>query len=581
MVRPRAAGCDQLIVKFARHGQIRQAVAVHVSHLLSAVPVFGAAKTMRQGFHARPRRHRLADQITCSTHVIVNLRQMSKIRLDAFLGIDVGTTGVRCLVVDETGRVLSEATADYPLYSPHPGWSEQRPEEWWEATRKAVVEVARAAGPHVGGIGLTGQMHGAVFLDANDRVIRPALLWNDQRTAAQCETITRLVGAERLAEITGNPALTGFQAPKVIWFREEEPRSYERLRRLLLPKDYVRLQLTGDSATDASDASGTLLFDIRKRNWSAEILDALEIPSGWLPAVFEGPEPAGALRADLARELGLPAGIPVAAGAGDNAGAAIGNGIIAEGLASCSIGTSGVLFSHSEELVRDATGRIHAFCHAVPARYHLMGVTLAAGGALSWWRDVVHAGDYEDLGQLAGGVPPGSEGLVFLPYLSGERSPHLDPLARGAFFGLSSRHGAAHLTRAVMEGVAFSLRDSFEIMAGLGVAIAEIRVTGGGAKSALWRQMLADILGCRIVRTTADQGPAYGAALLAGVAAGMYPDVERACDRIGVRPDANEPDPATASIYDDYYSSYRDLYPATVSAMHKLSGLASRARPLI
>lgn len=491
------------------------------------------------------------------------------------LGIDVGTTGVRCVAVDETGRVVDEATEEYPLFSPRPGWSEQRPEDWWEGTRKAVAEVARAVGPQVTGIGLTGQMHGAVFLDADDQVIRPALLWNDQRTVAQSRTITQLMGAQRLADITGNPALTGFQAPKVLWLRDEEPRSYERLRRLLLPKDYIRLQLTGEAATDASDASGTLLLDLRTRNWSSEVLDALEIPAEWLPAVFEGPEQTGGLRADVARELALPAGIPIAAGGGDNAAAAIGNGIIAEGLASCSIGTSGVVFSHSDELVRDASGRIHAFCHAVPARYHLMGVTLAAGGALRWWRDVVNAGDYEHLSQLAAGASPGSEGLLFLPYLSGERSPHLDPLARGAFIGLSSRHGVAHLTRAVMEGVAFSLRDSLAIMGGLGVAVTEIRATGGGAKSALWRQLLADILGCRIVRTTADQGPAYGAALLAGVAAGVYPDVQSACAGITVRPDADEPDPATVSIYEDYYAAYHALYPATASAMHRLSELAA------
>lgn len=439
-----------------------------------------------------------------------------------------------------------------------------------------MAEVARAVGPQVGGIGLTGQMHGAVFLDANDHVIRPALLWNDQRTAAQARTITQLVGAKRLAEISGNPALTGFQAPKVIWLREEEPKSYERLRRLLLPKDYIRLLMTGEAATDASDASGTLLLDLRTRDWSIEILDALEIPAQWLPPVFESPQQTGALRADLARELGLPAETPIAAGGGDNAAAAIGNGIIAEGLASCSIGTSGVVFSHSDELARDASGRIHAFCHAVPARYHLMGVTLAAGGALRWWRDVVNAGDYEKLGQLATGAPPGSEGLIFLPYLSGERSPHLDPEARGAFVGLSSRHSTAHLTRAVMEGVAFSLKDSLTIMSGLGVAVTEIRATGGGARSDLWRQMLADILGCRIVRTTADQGPAYGAALLGGIAAGVYSDVEQACAGITLRPDANEPDPASASIYEDYYPAYRDLYPANVSAMHKLSELASQ-----
>lgn len=496
--------------------------------------------------------------------------------MTVLVGLDIGTTGARCLAIDETGRVLAEATAEYPRYSPQPGWSEQRPEDWWEASCRAIGQVAEEVGHDVSGIGLTGQMHGAVFLDSSDKVIRPALLWNDQRTHRQCRAITEKVGSARLIEIAGNPALTGFQAPKLLWLRDEEPQAYARMSRLLLPKDYIRLLLSGEAATDVSDASGTLLLDLRSRTWSGEILDALEIPAKWLPNVLEGPEPGGRLRANLADQLGLPAGIPLAAGGGDNAAAAIGNGIIREGLASCSIGTSGVLFAHADRLSPDPTGRLHAFCHAVPERYHLMGVTLAAGGSLRWWRDLLGTADYEQLSQLATEAPPGAEGLVFLPYLTGERSPHLDPLARGAFFGLSSRHSAAHLTRAVMEGVAFSLRDCLGIMTSLGIVPAEIRATGGGARSGFWRQLLADILGCRIARTVADQGPAYGAALLAGVAAGIHPNVEQACSGIKLRSDACEPDASRARLYDDYYAVYRSLYPTTQAAMHALAALADR-----
>ena len=494
--------------------------------------------------------------------------------MTALLGLDLGTTGVRCLAIDAGGRLLADASAEYPLYSPHPGWSEQRPEDWWEASRKVISQVAAEVRGDVRGLGLSGQMHGAVFLDETDAVIRPALLWNDQRTAAQAEAITERVGAQRLLEIAGNPALTGFQAPKLLWLRDTEPESYKRLARLLLPKDYIRLRLTGEAATDASDASGTLLLDLRTRSWSPEILEALEIDSQWLPQVFEGPEQTGSLRPEIGGELGLPAGLPVAAGGGDNAAAAVGLGVVREGLASCSIGTSGVLFAHSEKLSLDPSGRLHAFCHAIPDRYHLMGVTLAAGGSLRWWRDLVGIGGYDRLNELAAEAPPGAEGLLFLPYLTGERSPHLDPLARGAFFGLSSRHGLGHLTRALMEGVAFSLKDCFEIMSSLHVAPAQIRATGGGARSALWRQLLADILGCPVVRTVADEGPAYGAALLAGVAAGVFGSVEEACAGISLRSDVCEPDAARTRRYNEYYAAYRSLYPATRSIMHVLSGLA-------
>jgi xylulokinase len=492
------------------------------------------------------------------------------------LGLDVGTTGARCVALDEGGKLVAEATAEYPVYSPYPGWSEQRPEDWWQASCKVIAQVAAKVGRDIAAIGLTGQMHGAVFLDKGDEVIRPALLWNDQRTAAQAEAITERVGASRLTEIAGNPALTGFQAPKILWLRDEEPRAYERVASVLLPKDYIRLRLTGERATDASDASGTLLLDLKERTWSGEILDALEIPVGWLPRVFEGPDRTGQVRQDISNELGLQHQLPVAAGGGDNAAAAVGNGIIRDGLASCSIGTSGVLFAHSDTLAPDPSGRLHAFCHSVPDRYHLMGVTLSAGGALRWWRDLVGKADYEELSELASQAPPGAEGLLFLPYLTGERTPHLDPGARGAFFGLTSRHNVSHLTRAVMEGVAFSLRDSLEIMVALGTNPTQIRATGGGARSPLWRQLLADVFGRPIVRTLAVEGPASGAALLAGVTAGVFENVEDACAGISLRPDICEPETSRTRLYDDYYAAYRELYPATASTMHALADLAHR-----
>src|SRR3989454_5152876 len=490
------------------------------------------------------------------------------------LGLDIGTTGVRCVAIDERGNLVADASEGYPRYTPQPGWSEQRPEDWWEASRRVIASVAARAGRAVSGIGLAGQMHGAVFLDHKDAVIRPALLWNDQRTEAQCHAITERVGARRLTEITGNPALTGFQAPKILWLRDQEPKAYERVASVLLPKDYIRLRLTGEKATDASDAAGTLLLDLKARTWSSEILEALEISARWLPQVFESPDRTGSVLKKVAKELGLPDGVPVAAGAGDNAAAAVGNGIVREGLASCSIGTSGVLFAHSDTMATDPSGRVHAFCHAVPLRYHLMGVTLAAGGSLRWWRDLVGKGDYEELSALAEQTPPGAEGRVFLPYLTGERTPHLDPRARGAFVGLTSRHGLGHLTRAVMEGVAYSLRDALEIIVALGADPEQIRVTGGGGRSPFWRQLLADVLGRPIVRTVADEGPAYGAALLAGVAAGVFGSIEEACAEISLRPEVCEPTTDRRILYDEYYAIYRDLYPATRSAMHDLSDLA-------
>jgi xylulokinase len=490
------------------------------------------------------------------------------------LGLDVGTGGARAVAVEESGNVVAEASSEYPLMSPRPGWTEQDPQDWWEGAREALGKVAAEVEDEVVGLGLTGQMHGSVFLDASAQVIRPALLWNDQRTEEQCRKITQAVGRERLLGLAGNPALTGFQAPKILWLKDEEPENYSRVARVLLPKDYIRLRLTGEYATDASDAAGTLLLDVRERDWSAEILDALEIPLKWMPTVYEGPESTGGLRKEVAEELGLPAGIPVAAGGGDNAAAAVGVGVVEGGLLSSSVGTSGVLFAASGGFTPDPSGRIHAFCHAVPEAYHLMGVTLSAGGSLRWWRDATDA-EYDELVERAEGVRSGAEGLLFLPYLSGERTPHLDPQARGAFVGLTTRHGIPHMTRAVMEGVVFSLRDSLEIMRELEVPLDQVRATGGGARSSLWRQLQADVYGVPIHRTTADEGPAHGAALLAGVAAGVYRDVDEACSTVRLRQEVTEPDPERERIYEEHYEVYRALYPATESAMHRLAELAA------
>ena len=493
--------------------------------------------------------------------------------MSVLVGLDVGTGGARAVAIDNSGEIVAEASSDYPLHTPHPGWTEQDPEDWWEGAKVVLAKVASEAG-EVAGIGLTGQMHGSVFLDGSDRVVRPALLWNDQRTQAQCDRITDAVGGERLISISGNPALTGFQAPKILWLRDEEPENFGRVSRVLLPKDYVRLRLTGEYATDASDAAGTLLLDTRARDWSREILDALEIPHEWMPGVYEGPENTGTLRESVVEELGLPPNIPVAAGGGDNAAAAVGTGIVAPGLVNSSVGTSGVLFAHTDEFKPDPSGRLHAFCHAVPGAYHLMGVTLSAGGSLSWWRETL-GGDFDELVGAASDVSPGSEGLIFLPYLSGERTPHLDPKARGAFFGLTARHGDGHMTRAVMEGVIFSLRDSLQIMRDLAVPIKDVRATGGGARSELWRRLQADIYAVPIRRTVADEGPAYGGALLAGVASRIYADIEEATSVVKLREELTEPDSERSRFYGECYEVYRSLYPATSSAMSRLADLAA------
>jgi xylulokinase len=497
------------------------------------------------------------------------------------IGLDVGTTSVKAVVVSQDGSAIATASEEYDLSTPKPLWSEQDPAHWWRGS-KAVLATLIATSPvppaEIVAIGLTGQMHGAVFLDDHDQVIRPAILWNDGRTASQCAEITRLVGAEKLIQITGNPALTGFQAPKALWLRENEPDNYARVAKLLLPKDYIRLMLSGDYATDASDAAGTLLLDLASRDWSANILDAIGIPYSWLPEIYEGPEVTGRLRPDIATELGLPVGLPVVAGGGDNAAAAVGTGIIREGIISSSIGTSGVLFAHSDNILLDPGGRLHTFCHAVPGAYHLMAVTLSAGGALQWLRNLLRALpqgdttlDYTSLVALAQDIPPGADGLLFLPYLSGERTPHLDPLARGAFIGLTVRHTLGHLVRAVLEGVTFSLRDGLSIMQGLGLQIDEIRATGGGARSPLWSQIQADIFKRPIRNLVAEEGPAFGAALLAAVGANLFPDVGSAVATAVKTRQTIPPRSAQFPLYDRLYATYDTLYPALKSAFADLS----------
>ncbi|MEY3989502.1 MAG: hypothetical protein RI985_583 [Chloroflexota bacterium] len=496
-----------------------------------------------------------------------------------FLGIDIGTSGAKAIVCDGDGRIVATALAEYPIYSPQPLWSEQHPSDWWHGAQTAIREVAKAVDAgQISGIGLTGQMHGSVFLDAQQQVIRPALLWNDQRTAAECVEITERVGATRLIEIAGNPALTGFQAPKIVWLRNHEPANYARLAHVLLPKDYIRLLMSGVAAADVADGAGTLLVDLRSRDYSSEILQKLDINRNWLPTLYEGPAVTGHLKADVAAALGLKAGLPIIAGGGDNSAAAIGTGIVKAGAVSSSIGTSGVVFAHSDTIALDPQGRLHTFCHSVPGAWHMMAVTLSAGGAFGWLRNTLRqtgaaALSYDDLTKAAADVPAGAEGLIFLPYLSGERTPHLDPLARGAFVGLTTRHGIGHMARAVMEGVTFSLRDGIEIMRQLGVPTSDVRATGGGGKSALWRQMQADIYNAPVSTLAAEEGPAYGAALLAGVGTGHFADVNDAVNRCVRVVATTQPNADAVAKYDQVYAIYRRMYGHLRDDMHALAGL--------
>ncbi len=485
------------------------------------------------------------------------------------LGIDVGTGGSRAVVIDETGHIVASATVEHvPFASPETGWAEQDPNDWWGASAEAIRTVLTKVGAdEVKSIGLSGQMHGAVLLDEHDEVLRPALIWCDQRSAAQCEHLTNEIGAEQLISLTCNPALTGFTLPKMLWVRDNEPATWAKVKTVLLPKDYVRFKLTGEKATDVSDASGTLLFDVAGRNWSDKMLEAAELDSSLLPRVFESPEISGHVSPAGADATGLPVGTPVVGGAGDQAGGAVGIGIVQPGAVSAAIGTSGVVFAATNSPALDKRGRVHTFCHAVPGRWHVMGVTQGAGLSMRWFRDqfvnVSLDGDpYDQMTAAAATVGPGSNGLLWAPYLMGERTPHLDPDARAALVGLTASHSRAHVFRAVMEGVAFSLRDSFEIFDEMNVPVETIRLGGGGARSALWRQIQADVYGREVATVEAEEGAAYGVAMLAGVGVGVWSSVDDACAKVVRTRDKVEPTPDGKEILDKQYQTFKKLYPA-------------------
>ncbi len=504
------------------------------------------------------------------------------------LGIDLGTSGLKTVLFDENGAEIASASAEYPLYVPAGGMAEQDAEDWWRAACDTVRETVARAGiapESIAGVGLSGQMHGVVPLGADAKPLRRAIIWCDQRSGAQCEEMTALVGRDRLVAITANPAITGFSASKILWLRENEPETFEKIRHILLPKDYLRLRLTGEFATEVSDASGTQLLDVPHRCWSGELLAALELPREWFPDVYESPVISGRVSREAAALTGLAPGTPVAGGAGDQAAGAVGLGIVRPGLMSSTIGSSGVVFAHTGSPRIDARGRVHTFCHAVPGAWHVMGVTQAAGLSLRWFRDEFCAAERETAAALgcdpyilmddeAARIAPGAEGVFYLPYMNGERTPHLDPDARAVFFGMNASHTRAHLLRAVMEGVVYSLRDSYEILGELGLSVDTVRVAGGGAKSGLWRQMQADMFGVPAARMNVAEAPALGAAVLAGVGAGIYASVPEACDHVVLPRDRVMPDPDAAAVYARHYPLYRALYEALREPYRTLASLS-------
>ena len=495
--------------------------------------------------------------------------------MNFLIGIDVGTSSLKTLLLDEEGTVVESAGESYPFHTPKPLWSEQDPAHWWKATClsiKRVMEAGNVSPEAIAGIGLTGQMHGLVLLDREDRVLRPCILWNDQRTAKQCADITRKVGADRILQLTGNPVLPGFTAPKIAWVQENEPEVFAQAARFLLPKDYVRFLLSGEHFSDVSDASGTSLLDVGRRAWSEEMCQAIGLKKSFLPEVTESPVASAKVSAEAARATGLLEGTPIAAGGGDQAVQAVGCGIVREGIVSATLGTSGVVFAHSDAFRVEPNGRLHAFCHAVPHKWHLMGVMLSAAGSFEWYRNTLGAWEEMEaksagmnvlkwLDQQAEKAPAGSEGLLFLPYLTGERTPHPDPQARGVFFGMTLRHQKPHLTRAVLEGITYGMNDSLQLMRNLGLEISEVRASGGGAKSPFWLQMQADIYRSRVVTTNVTEGAAFGAAVLAGVASGLFADLDSAVARVVQKTGETKPGPHQA-VYADFYPEYRALYPA-------------------
>ena len=503
------------------------------------------------------------------------------------LGIDLGTSGTRTVLFDREGKPLASATREYPLYQPENGWAEQAPQDWWEAavaTIRQVLDKSGVSPEAIAALGISGQMHGLVMLDEKGEVLRPSIIWADQRTGAECEDITRLVGAERLIEITANPALTGFTASKIMWVKKHQPEVFKKCRHILLPKDYLRYMLTGDFATEVSDASGMQLLDVPGRKWSKEVLDRLGIPESWLAKVYESPEVTGQISHQASEITGLSVKTLVVGGAGDNAAAAVGTGTVRDGRAFTTIGTSGVVYAHTSQVAIDPRGRVHTFCCAVPGAWHLMGVTQGAGLSLRWLRDTAFLPEKEQAGktgrdaydlitELAKDSPIGANRLLYLPYLMGERTPHLDPDCRGVFFGLSAMHTRGDLVRAVLEGISYSLKDCLDILDGMGAKPESMLLTGGGARSPFWRQMLSDVFDCPATTIQASEGPALGVAILAGVGAGMYGSVEAACDRMIKTGEGLSPDPKATQVYADYHKLYVKLYPALKDLYKQLKQL--------
>lgn len=482
------------------------------------------------------------------------------------MGLDISTTGAKALLIDERGMVIDSHNSPQPISQPRALWSEQNPSDWWDGMVVAIrAVISRHPNKPISAIGVTGQMHGLVMLNSAGEVLRPAILWNDGRTQAQCDAITERLGFERLIQLTGNRALTGFTAPKILWVREHEPEIYAQTAHILLPKDFIRFKLSGEYAAEMSDAAGMSLIDVAHRRWSDEVLDALEIPLSYLPTLYEGTQITGVVSAQAAQLTGLSAGTPIVGGGGDQAAGAVGMGAVSEGVIGLTVGTSGVVFAPLNHYAYEPQGRLHAFCHAAPNLWHFMGVMLSAAGSLQWYRDTLAPQvSFDALVEEAAQAPAGSDGLLFLPYLTGERTPHPDPLARAGFVGLTSRHTRAHLTRAVLEGVAFGLRDGFELIRASAPHISEVRVSGGGAKSPLWRQILADVIGATLVSVNTTEGAAFGAALLAGVGAGIYADVQMACSATISTSDAVLPSTAQ-EMYQVPYTRYQTLYPALKS----------------
>ncbi|MGC8737068.1 MAG: xylulokinase [Candidatus Hydrogenedens sp.] len=498
------------------------------------------------------------------------------------IGIDVGTSGTKIVAINEEGKVVASVMKTYDLHSPKPGWAEQNPHDWKKAVFDGLSEICHQInGQDVRAIGLTGQMHGSVFLDEKGDVLYPAILWCDQRTAKQCEKINEIVGEKKLLEMVSNPALTGFTAPKILWLRDEVPEVYKKVKHVLLPKDYIRYELTGEFASDVADASGTLLFNVNKRCWHEELLSKLDIPVAWLPKVYEGTEVTGKIKSSVAEQLRLSPDAVVVAGGGDQSAGGVGCGVVRSGIVSASLGTSGVVFAFAEHVHTDPEGRVHTFCHSVPGAWHVMGVMLSAGGSLQWFRNKLCKEEieksketgidtYEYITGPAGKVPIGSNGLIFLPYLTGERTPHKDPYARGAFIGLSLMHGKTEMARAVMEGVAFGMRDSVEIMRGMGIPINEVRISGGGARSSLWRQIMADICKVPMIVINVDEGPAFGAGLLASISAGIFTSLSEACESIIKELHRVEPNPQSSEEYEFWYQEYRSAYLSIAPAFRRI-----------